>query len=80
MKVYKIKHKNTGLFFIPSRHIRNPKGHLSGENQYIKSNWSKTGKIYATKGRANSAIAGAISMLNLQSPAEIEIIEYEIQS
>ena len=40
MVVYKIRHKETGLFFCPSRKIKAANG------RYVKSNLSKTGKIY----------------------------------
>lgn len=43
MKLYRIKHIPTGLYYQPNRHIKN----LTGE--YIKSNLSNKGKIYHMK-------------------------------
>lgn len=43
MKVYRIKHIPTGLYFCPARKIKNEAG------WYAKSNLSKKGKIYHNK-------------------------------
>lgn len=37
---FRIRHKRTGLFYIPSRLVKNKNG------SRVKSNLSKTGKIY----------------------------------
>lgn len=42
MKVYRIKHLPTGLFFVPSRLIQ-------VDGKYAKSNLSKRGKLYTHK-------------------------------
>lgn len=39
---YRIKHLPTGLYFTPSRHIKVGDG-------YVKSNLSRTGKLYLRK-------------------------------
>ena len=43
-KLYRIRHKETGLYFCPSRRIYNKK-----YKGYVKSNLSKSGKIYHSK-------------------------------
>lgn len=48
---YRIKHNPTGMYCCPVRKVRNPAG--SG---FVKSNLSKTGKIYATLGHAKSGL------------------------
>lgn len=44
MKVYRIKHIPSGLYFTPSRHIK-----VKTARGYAKSNLSKRGKIYTRK-------------------------------
>lgn len=44
MKVYKIKHKPTGLYYCPYRYVKVP-----GQYGSVKTNLSKNGKVYATK-------------------------------
>jgi len=49
MKVYKLKHLPTGMYFIPSREIKIT--HPTDKNSYgyVKSNLSKVGKVYLKK-------------------------------
>jgi hypothetical protein len=44
--VYRIKHVPTGLYFIPSRKVKVTQG---VDWTYVKSNLSKSGKVYAKK-------------------------------
>lgn len=41
---YRIKHKKSGLYYCPSRRVW--RKFESGEKGYVRSNLSKTGKIY----------------------------------
>ena len=49
---FRMKDKNTGLYYIPNRQVRNVNGvvvtvgRLPSSPTYIKSNLSKTGKVY----------------------------------
>jgi len=45
MKIYKIKHLETGLYYIPSRRV---KVGSDRNTTYSKSNLSKKGKIYSS--------------------------------
>lgn len=54
IKAWRMRHLPTGLFYIPSRRIRNPKhisgqGYIEGNHYMYFSNLSKTGKIYPRK-------------------------------
>lgn len=68
---FRIKNKQAGLFYIPSRRIK-----CSREEQkygWKKSNWSKTGKIYSSIGRANAAAKAALTFGTIKSLDEVEI-------
>ena len=68
---YKIKHKQTGQFYCPSRRIKNKE-----TGKFEKSNWSaQYGKIYNTYGLATSAIRSAIAFRTIKNTNEIELIE-----
>jgi len=45
MKVYRIRHIPSGLYYCPARHVKVP----NQEYGWIKSNLSKTGKLYPRK-------------------------------
>lgn len=47
MKVYRLKHVPSGMYYVPSRKVA--KKDESGRTWYVKSNLSKKGKIYPTK-------------------------------
>ena len=51
MKVYRIKHIPTGMFFVPSRHITSTwkKYCKGGSFCRVKSNLSKPGKLYTRR-------------------------------
>jgi len=71
MDCFRIRNKQTGLFYIPSRRIR-----CSRDEQrygWKKSNWSKTGKIYSSIGRANAAVKAAIVFGAIKSSDEVEV-------
>jgi hypothetical protein len=66
MKCYRIKNLVTGMYFIPSRRISVPgKG-------WVKSNWSKIGKIYPSLARARCGLAQAAFYLPKE---KMEIVE-----
>lgn len=56
-KFYRIKHKPTGLFFVPSRSV---KSQLGDSRRNVKSNLSKKGKIYHHKPQLTLAIGSHI--------------------
>ncbi len=41
---------------------------------FEKSNWSKTGKIYSSLGRARAAVRAAIDFKTIKSEDEVEIV------
>ena len=43
MKLYKLRHKKTGLYFCPRRFVQIK---FDGQTYWIKSNLSKKGKLY----------------------------------
>lgn len=49
MPAYRLKHKPTGLYYIPSRDVKvkTPDGFVD----FVKSNLSKKGKIYFSTGK-----------------------------
>lgn len=47
MKVYRLKHLPTGLYYRPSRDVK-VKG-ADGVSTWVKSNLSKDGKVYTSK-------------------------------
>ncbi len=48
---YRLKHKPTGFYYIPSRRVKD-----RIEHGYIKSNLSKTGKTYYSESNARIAL------------------------
>lgn len=86
MKIWKILHKPSGLWFCPSRTIK-------VHDVYVKSNLSKTGKVYTKRPSLNYLGGGVYSHLIPQNqiqnfsvwnsffqpliPSEWEIVEIQ---
>lgn len=64
--MYRIKHKPTGLYYIPSREVRAP-GWKSG---YVKSNLSTMGKAYARRPSIKNIGERIYSHLAIKPPGQ----------
>jgi hypothetical protein len=71
MICYRLKHIPTGLYYRPSAEIQIAVG---GKRQYVKSNHSKNGKIYATKPSLRWIEDGFYNHVQLLNDKMIELL------
>jgi uncharacterized protein YraI len=87
MRLYRLKHKRTGLYYSGKKWVKVKYATSSGRelSDYVKTNLSKTGKIYKTKPRkfasvyhdhTNFEVVGGIP---ISSVCDFELDNFEIE-